>query len=196
MALHNPGPHADTGPVESFDPNPSPRSAPALAATDTKVRAPRDTLIIDLDAGTVAAGPWSTTFSANRPEPDEVLARYLALVYEMRQLEPGTTIPLRSLDVSVLSQALSMPPVDIENRLVVLMKPGNRQLAALRKLLKNRVALTAAVAVAATAVGLLVLIPGGDAAPQTPAGSETDNGVEVAPEPVEPEIGEGLTIER
>ena len=108
----------------------------------------------------------------------------------------GTTIPLRSLDVSVLAQALAMPPVDVEDRLVILMKPGNRQLEALRRLVKNRVVLTASVVVAATALGLLVFSPGGEASPQTTPDTDPGRGVEVAPTPVVPEIGEGLTIER
>lgn len=156
----------------------------------------RETLVIDLEARTVAAGPWAATLDSNRPSPEEILARYLALVYEMRGLEPGTEIPLRSLDISVLARATAMPAIDVEDRLVVLMQPGNRRLNAMRRLVRNRrVVVTGAVAVAATAVGLLILVPGGDAAPQEPASADHD-GVEFAPHPIEPEIGDALTIER
>lgn len=153
----------------------------------------RETLVIDLAAGTVSAGPWSTELGAGSDDPDEIFTRYLALVYEMRQIEPGTPIPLRSLDIAVLAQALTMRPADIEQRLVVLMTPGNRRLEAMRTMLKSRVGIAAAVVVAATAVGLLIVVPGGEASP----GDTTDTSdVQVAPSLVEPEIGEGLTIER
>lgn len=171
----------------------------------TGVMAPRDTLVIDLDNRTVAAGPWSASLEAEQPGPDDILARYLALVYVMRGIDPGTEIPLRTLDVSVLARATELPSVEVEDRLVLLMQPGNRRLDAVRRVVKNKAAITAAVAVAATAIGLLILVPGGDASPQPPGGPEApgpapvstaNDGVEFAPHPIEPEIGEGLTIER
>ena len=165
--------------------------------------ASRSTLVIDLHEGTVAAGPWSTTFRPDADGTDDVLARYLALVYEMRNLAPGATIPLRTLDVSVLSTALALPADEIEGRLVVLMEPGNRRLAGMRSLLRARVLVPAAgIVVAATAVGVLVMVSGSEAAPGTEVGRSVasvvgDNSVEVAPPGADvPEIGDGLTIER
>jgi hypothetical protein len=184
--------------------------------------AARSTLVIDLDEGTVAAGNWSASFAPGSDDPDDVLARYLALLYEMRGLEVGTPIPLRTLDVSVLSQALALPAPAVEERLEVLMVPGNRRLERARRLLDRRILVPAAgLVVAATAVGVLVFTPsvaepatGGElgravgavavspvVAPQPGtdiAPGAVDPSVQVAPPGVdtEPEIGEGLTIER
>jgi hypothetical protein len=177
--------------------------------------ASRSTLVIDLDEGTVAAGNWTISFAPGADGPDDILARYLALLYEMRGLEPGTAIPLRSLDVSVLSEALAMPARAVEERLEILMVPGNRRLEQARRLLRRRVLVPAAgLVIAATAAGVLLFSPSADhptvgsqvgravgteaqsalAAPIVAA----DPDVEFAPPGVDttPEIGEGLTIER
>src|SRR5690554_3533914 len=119
--------------------------------------ASRSTLVIDLEEGTVAAGNWTTSFAPETDGTDDILARYLALLYEMRLLEPGTPIPLRSLDVSVLSEALAMPARAVEQRLEILMVPGNRTLDRARRLLDRRILVPAAgLVVAATAVGVLL----------------------------------------
>lgn len=121
----------------------------------------RAELVIDLDEGTVSAGPWSAAVPSDGTDPDEVLTRYLALLYEMRDLDPGTPIPLRSLDVSVLSRALTLPALDVEQRLQVLMTPDDGRVERMRRLLSRRLLVPAAgVVVAATAAGVLVLLPG------------------------------------
>lgn len=132
--------------------------------------ATRTELVIDLDDGTVAAGPWSTT-TEGPAHADDVLIRYLALLYEMRGLAPGTALPLRTLDLDVLSQALALPVPDVEQRLDVLMAPDDGRVDRLRRALSLRVLVPAAgLVVAATAAGALVLLPGGS--PATPTGSE------------------------
>lgn len=175
--------------------------------------ASRSTLVIDLDEGTVAAGNWTTSFAPETDGPDDILARYLALLYEMRGLEPGTPIPLRTLDVSVLSEALAMPARAVEQRLEILMVPGNRTLDRARRLLDRRILVPAAgLVVAATAVGVLLFSPSaaepsvgaeigravGTETQSVVGGPDTDTGVEVAPPGVvtDPEIGDGLTVER
>lgn len=187
---------ADTGIVNNSS------GASGRAELVERGSASRETLKIDLMEGTVAAGPWTTTFSPEPADSDEILARYLALVYEMRGIEAGTPIPLRTLDVSVLAGALTMSPRDVEGRLVILMEPGNRRIDALRSLLRRRVLLpVAGVVVAATAVGLLVVVPRSEATPGSDLGRAVGGAVadatqQVAPAPVEPEIGESLVVER
>ncbi|MFP4512699.1 MAG: hypothetical protein ACLFRV_07110 [Acidimicrobiales bacterium] len=154
--------------------------------------ASRSTLVIDVHEGTVAAGPWSTSFSPEADTADDVLSRYLALVYEMRGLPPGTPVPLRSLDVSVLSSALAISSVDVEHRLHVLMETDDGAIERLRTLLRAKVLVPAiGLVVGVTGLGVLVLVPGSGAAPGTELGravaaTATDSAVV---------IGEGLTIE-
>ncbi len=196
MGLHLAARAVDTWLVEHFGEH------QVAVDTSTSASTRRDNLVIDLNHGTVAAGAWRASFEPGPSDADEVLTRYLALVYEMRALEPGTTISLRTLDVSVLATALAMPPMAVEDRLVVLMEPGNRRLATLRARLGKRVFLPAAgIVVAATAVGVLVMMPGSDAAPgndlgKAVAGVASESTTEVAPGPVQSEIGEAITIER
>lgn len=154
--------------------------------------ASRSTLVIDVHEGTVAAGPWSTSFSPEADTADDVLSRYLALVYEMRGLPVGTPVPLRSLDVSVLSSALAISSVDVEHRLHVLMEADDGAIERLRTLLRAKVLVPViGLVVGVTGLGVLVLVPSSDAAPGTELGravaaTATDSSVV---------IGEGLTIE-
>jgi hypothetical protein len=136
------------------------------AASPGDLLASRSTLIIDLDEGTVAAGSWSTSFDPGTDAVDDVLARYLALLYEMRDLAPGTPIPLRTLDVSVLASALAMPATVVEERLEVLMAPGDGRVERVRRLLGRRMLVPAAgLVVAATTAGVLMFVQGADRAP-------------------------------
>ena len=131
----------------------------------------RSHLVIDLDEGTVAAGPWSTSFSPDNDSADDVLVRYLALVYEMRGLPAGTPIPLRTLDVSVLSEALAMPSVDVEARLHILMDSGSGRIERLRTLLRAKVLIPAiGLVVGVTGAGVLLLVPNSEAVPGVEVG--------------------------
>jgi hypothetical protein len=162
--------------------------------------ASRSTLVIDLQEGTVAAGSWSTSFPPDADDPDEVLSRYLALLYEMRGLEPGTAIPLRNLDISVLSSALALPAPIVHERLVVMMEPGDLRVQRSRRLLRRRVLVPAAgLVVAATTVGVLIFSPAAEPTPGTEVGRVVGSVAgtpQVAPPGAdEPELGDGLTIE-
>ncbi|HSL59735.1 MAG TPA: hypothetical protein VK866_17940 [Acidimicrobiales bacterium] len=135
-----------------------------LYGVDPRDVAPeRSRLVIDLEAGTVASGPHVADVPGGA-DPDEVLNRYLALVYEMRGLATGTPVPLRALDLDVLSRALEIPPATIEARLTILMASPSPVVAEMRRSLRRRLLVPAVGAVVAvTAAGLLILLPGSDA---------------------------------
>lgn len=125
----------------------------------------RTRLVIDLNEGTVAAGPHVARLE-RVDDADEVLHRYLALVYEMRSLPPGTAVPLRALDLEALGRALTLPVDAVERRLTLLMEAPSPRLEELRRGVRRRLLLPAVGAVvAATAVGVLVLVPGDDGGP-------------------------------
>lgn len=78
---------------------------------------PRDRLVVDLAEGFLRIGPDLVLLSdgvGNR----EVLNHYLEMVWELREVEPGTSIPLRDEDVAVLSGSLDLEPVEIERSLL------------------------------------------------------------------------------
>jgi hypothetical protein len=88
---------------------------------DSGVRQPtaaRGRLIIDLDAGTVATGGHEVTGVYG---PEAVLAEYLDLVYLLRDVEPGSPIPMRKLDLEVLARELTWREEEIERELHELM---------------------------------------------------------------------------
>jgi hypothetical protein len=68
---------------------------------------PRSRLVVDLDEGILRVdGRRSATEVGEGADRHEVLARYLALVYSMRQVQPGTEITLRVDDLDVLGTCL------------------------------------------------------------------------------------------
>ena len=139
-----------------------------LYGVDPGVLGPeRSRLVIDLDERRLRAGPHETTLGA--PTADEVLATYLSLLYTMRHATPGTPLPLRDADISVLSRALELASTDVESRLVDLMADPDGAVDRRHRWLRRRLLIPAAgVLVAATAIGSLVLLSGaGD-----PSGTE------------------------
>jgi len=126
----------------------------------------RSRLVIDLSQGTVAVAGQTRAFATD--DADEVLTRYLSLVYTLRGLPPGTPVPLRDLDLAVLGQALRMGAGEVEARLVGLMQDPERTVATTTRDLRRRLVVPAAgLLVAVTAVGALVLVTrDGDDAPR------------------------------
>jgi hypothetical protein len=154
----------------------------------------RAQLVIDLEAGTVTAGPETSVVGGSEPDPDDVLTHYLSLVYTLRGIEPGTPIPLRDLDVATLSSALDRPAVEIERDLHRRMTARVPDLTRSTNALRRRLVIPAAgVLVAATAVGALVFLssatddtPSPPPVPVEAPGSSADADVLFTPVPVEP----------
>ena len=142
----------------------------------------RGELIIDLEGGTLAAGVHQRRLTEDAAtDSDEVLVQYLSLVYAMREIEPGRPVPLRDLDLSVLSEALLESPGSLERRLKVLMANPDDQVGQRTRRLSRRLIVPAAgILVGATAVGVVVMIQ---------SGGET-------PPPATVEIGEAVVQER
>lgn len=82
----------------------------------TTVFSPRSPLIINLDQGEMSVKD-SKVSTHGLASPDEILARYLAFVYHMRNLPIGSPISFRIADLEVLSTALEIDKLDVELRL-------------------------------------------------------------------------------
>lgn len=124
----------------------------------------RSQLTIDLDDGRVAIEKSDIDVDASYGA-DAVLIRYLALVYRLRDLPLGTRLPLRDIDIEVLSGALSLGSGDVESRLYRLMSAGSDIAADQRRIRRQLLMPLVGVIVAATGVGTLVLVAG---EPNTP----------------------------
>ncbi len=165
----------------------------------------RSQLIIDLDHGRIAVDQADITVgpSANA---DAVLTRYLALVYRLRDLPLGTPLHLRDLDLDVLSTALSLEPATVESRLEQLMLQRDVVLTDQRRLRRRLLVPLAGVVVAATAVGVLVLVsqttgdttPVDTKSPATQVTTDIGAGAAVVENPaaqVTTDIGNGGAVE-
>lgn len=125
----------------------------------------RSELVVDLHEGAMFAGRRTKVLPAD-PSFDDILGRYLSLLYLMRGLEPGRELLLRDDDLEVLSEALERNIREIEGRLFELMLPGAASPWFAR--LRHRLAVPAAgILVGLTTVGTLVLV-------QFPDGSRAD----------------------
>lgn len=126
----------------------------------------RARLVIDLDAGRIAVDQ-ADIMVGDETDADAVLTRYLALVYRLRDLPVGTPVPLRDVDLDILSTALKIESADVGLRLERLMRQETIVRNDQRRLRRRLLVPVAGVVVAATAVGVLVLVSqiGGESGP-------------------------------
>ena len=141
----------------------------------------RSELVVDLHHGALFAGS-KTRVLPKEADLDDILGRYLSLLYLMRDMGPGRELALRGRDLEVLSQALARSVDELEQRLAELMLP-NQALPWFDRL-RHRLGVPAAgLLVGLTSVGSLVLIqfPKGER-PSTPEPtSEGSVGTTAAP---------------
>jgi len=124
----------------------------------------RSQLVIDLDEGLIEAD-GSTTELSGATQRQEVLSKYLALVYSMRGKEPGTNLTLRIADLDVLAEALDSDRRVIEDELVALMVDAPEPVRKRFRLLRGRTVVpVVGVLVASTTAGALVLTDAKDSA--------------------------------
>lgn len=122
---------------------------------------PRSKLVVDLGEGVLAVDDRTARIGRSAPARDEVLARYLTMVYSMRGEEPGTPLVLRVDDLDVLGRALRIGSQTLAADLDALMANPRDLLGWRSRVLKRRVLIPAAgVLVALMGVGALVLVQG------------------------------------
>lgn len=152
---------------------------------------PRSQLVIDLDEGRVEVHDRGSV-PVGLPEPaapDAVLARYLALVYRLRELPLGTPLDLRDLDLDVLSTALHLDAREVEHRLQRLMADEETIEHDQRRIRRRLLLPLVGVVIAATTVGTLLLVAEDDPAPE-PAPATT-----VAVEPGPARVADPVVVD-
>lgn len=116
----------------------------------------RSELVVDLEHGALLAGRKTKVLPAEATF-DDILGRYLSLLYLMRGIEPGKKLALRGDDLEVLSDALERNIAEIEGRLFDLMMPG--EVGPWLTRVRHRLAIPAAgILVGLTTVGSLVFV--------------------------------------
>lgn len=138
----------------------------------------RSQLVIDLDEGRIAVDQ-SDVSTEGLSGPDAVLARYLALVYHLRELPLGTAIGLRDVDLEVLSTALEIETIDIEQRLKRLMSDEDAIAADQRRIRRRMLMPLVGVVIAACSAGVLILVADSDDAPD-PSATSTQTDADVS----------------
>lgn len=155
----------------------------------------RSELIIDLTEGRVGVG--DTQIPLVGRETEQILTNYLALVYSLRGMSAGATIPLRKADLTVLGQALELPTRQISRSLGRMM---NAEAAAVqqhaRGLRRRLVVPVAGILVGATAMGALLLVRSDGASAGGGAAPAPAEPVASAAAPVPVSIGDAVVIER
>ena len=124
----------------------------------------RSQLVIDLDEGRISVHRSDVDLGMVSG-PDAVLARYLALVYRLRELRVGTAISLRDIDLGVLATALEIESTDVERRLHRLIGSESTVEQDQRRIRRQLLVPLIGVVIAATSVGTLVLVAENDTAP-------------------------------
>ncbi len=168
------------------------RLASVYGLTATGVVPARSKLIVDLDEGILEVdGRRSAPVQVS--DHHEVLVRYLAMVHSMRQIPPGTPVPLRLDDLDVLGRALHVDSEQLHVDLEALMRDPDHSVGARFGALRKKVLLPAAgILVAFCGVGALVLVQGAAAQPSP---ERSPSKVQVAP-PSPVEVGTAVVQDR
>jgi hypothetical protein len=148
----------------------------------TSVVPPRSMLEIDLDEGVLRVdGRRSSTEIGEGADRQQVLSRYLALVYSMRQIEPGDKLTLRTGDLDVLGKALRVGHDTLTADLDALMANPGDVVGWRHRLLRRKVLIPAAgVLVTFCGAAALVMVPGAGADSDQPAGNASATTVATA----------------
>jgi len=117
----------------------------------------RQQLVVDFQSYKIESGDFDSKIIDEAPQ--EVLSRYVSLVYKMRGEKPGTKISFRSGDITTLSKVLGLTPVTVESYLYEIASDENSQVSFWSKMFENKFAVPGAgLLVAVTSVGSLVLV--------------------------------------
>ena len=149
----------------------------------------RATLTLDRNEGLVTIGDESERFAPDHDDR-EILLRYLAIVYRMRAINPGVSIPARNDDLATLAQVFSTTPAEMRATLESLMTVERVELRSRHSDLKRRVIVPGlGVLVALTTLGGLLLVRSTNGGTAVAAAPSPGNAVSV-------DIGNALVIER
>ncbi len=155
----------------------------------------RSQLVIDLDEGLIAVSRSGVEMS-DASGPDAVLARYLALVYRLRELPLGTPIALRDVDLEVLSTSLEIETSDVASRLNRLMDEEDEVARDQKRIRRRLLFPLVGVVIAASSTGILVLVAENEPAPDpssSPA-AEVSTAAVVKAEVVATDLGNGAAV--
>lgn len=118
----------------------------------------RSALLLDLDRGLVGVGETALTLPSHTT--NDVLKRYVSLLYLLRGETPGKQLTLREKDLQVLEHSLGRDQQQLADELFALMGEGATE-ERTSLLSRRTVVIGAGLLVGATAVGSLVIVSSG-----------------------------------
>jgi hypothetical protein len=95
----------------------------------------REPLRFSSDLSSLAVGDSIRHLRNGHDEPEGLLREYLSMIYELRNLPPGSRVPLREPDLAALADALGGTPDAIEQRLMELIGSSREEAARLRAII-------------------------------------------------------------
>jgi transcriptional regulator with XRE-family HTH domain len=131
----------------------------ALYGVETSELVPERTrLVIDLDEKMLITDSGSVGIE-HVDDVRHVLTRYLGLVYILRDVEVGESVPLREADMEVLAGALAKPIDEVKSSLRSMMTPTNAEVTDEANQIRSRRLLpVAGIVLGATAVGTIIAV--------------------------------------
>lgn len=128
----------------------------------------RSELILDLDRHELGVGDQKV--SVDSLHADDVLERYVSLIYLLRGAQQGTDLMLRDRDLEVLATALGYSQADVRREVSSLIAaPDSVQRA--KKVRTGTIVAAAGILVGLTVVGTLVLVRGSNNQPNQVLGA-------------------------
>lgn len=157
----------------------------------------RSALVLDLDEGVLAVGRHSVRLADDHLTRRDLLSNYLSLVYMMRDISPGTAVPLRYGDLNTLSHVTECSKREVEDELRRMMVVGVQLLEKKKKRFRNRLMIPAiGVVVAVTTAGTLLFTSDRSGADATPSGADGTDSQAVAGAKAKLDIGTARVQER
>ncbi|MEO0495420.1 MAG: DUF642 domain-containing protein [Actinomycetota bacterium] len=142
---------------------------------------PRIPIVFDADAGGVIIADRVVAYTPGVSDNDDFLEGYVAVVRDLRGLDPETPIQLRSTDIQVLATVLDLTDNDLEDRLAFWMGQPPGSMVGVRHRLVLA-AVVVGVVGGATVGAFMVDAPTAEAADSGPAIEQTFDGDD-GPEP-------------
>ncbi len=156
----------------------------------------RATLVIDRSEGLVSLGESVGKF---KPEDDDrkIMLRYLALVYRIRNAQPGMPVASRDDDLVILADVFSTTPAEVRRQLEELMNTASPEIRFQYGAFRNRLFVPAiGMLVALTAAGGLLFTSGPSVSAAASLPAKPAAGIAAAAVASHINIGSALTIER
>jgi len=116
---------------------------------------PRSELILDIDQRVLRVGDAAVNFDSLHAE--DVLKRYVSLIYMLRGQEPGSDLVLRDRDLDVLGKSLGYAEPDLRSEISGLIAAPDAVQQA-KAVSRGKMVAAAGLLVGLTAIGTLVLI--------------------------------------